>query len=118
MAVNFLQIVIQMSVKPIIDNLRSANIATVIATGNDGFTNSISAPACISTSVSVGSTGDGSNGSIADAVSSFSNSAELHTVYLLRGKLLIHLYSGGLVLVTKQWYFYGNTTGCWCLGRT
>lgn len=41
--------------KPIIDLLRSAGIATVIASGNNGFTNAIGAPACISTAVSVGS---------------------------------------------------------------
>jgi subtilisin len=55
--------------KAAIDNLRSVGIATVIASGNNGFTNSISSPACISTAVSVGST------TKADAVSSFSNSA-------------------------------------------
>jgi subtilisin family serine protease len=53
--------------KAAIDQLRSVGIATVIATGNDGFTTSIGAPACISTAISVGSTTD------ADAISSFSN---------------------------------------------
>jgi hypothetical protein len=42
--------------KPIIDNLRSVGIATTIAAGNDGSVNSITAPACISTAVSVGNT--------------------------------------------------------------
>ena len=63
------------SVKAIIDNLRSANIATVIASGNNGFTNALSSPACISSAISVGSTGDGSNGATLEGVSSFSNSA-------------------------------------------
>src|SRR5205807_3995123 len=61
--------------KPIIDSLRSADIATVIAAGNNGFTNALSSPACISSAVSVGSTEDGSLGTTADEVSSFSNSA-------------------------------------------
>ena len=61
--------------KVAIDNLRSVGIATAIASGNNGFTNSLSFPACISTAISVGSTDDGSNGTVADAVSSFSNSA-------------------------------------------
>lgn len=61
--------------KAAIDNLRSVNIATVISSGNNGYTNAMGAPACISTAVSVGSTGDGSNGATLDAVSSFSNSA-------------------------------------------
>ena len=63
------------ALKPIIDNLRSAGIATVIASGNSGFKDSLGAPSCISSAVSVGSTNDGSGLSAADTVSSFSNSA-------------------------------------------
>jgi subtilisin family serine protease len=60
--------------KAAIDNLRSLNIATVIASGNSGYTDSMSSPGCISTAVSVGSTGDGSSGTTQDAVMSYSNS--------------------------------------------
>lgn len=55
--------------KPMIDALRDAGIATVIASGNNGYTNAISAPGCVSTAVTVGST------TKTDEVSSFSNSA-------------------------------------------
>jgi subtilisin len=55
--------------KAAIDNLRSVNIPTVIASGNEGFTNSMAFPACISSAVSVGST------TKSDTISSFSNSA-------------------------------------------
>jgi len=55
--------------KAAIDNLRSVNIATVIASGNNGYNDRISAPGCISTAVAVGST------TKAGAVSSFSNMA-------------------------------------------
>lgn len=41
--------------KAAIDNLRSVGIATVIASGNDGSTRSMGAPACISSAISVGS---------------------------------------------------------------
>ena len=61
--------------KPIIDLLRTANIATVIASGNEGFTDGIASPSCISSAVSVGSTGDGSGVATLDVVSWFSNSA-------------------------------------------
>jgi len=60
--------------KVAIDALRSAGIVTVIASGNNGETNAISSPACISTSVSVGST------TKQDSVSSFSNSASFLTL--------------------------------------
>jgi subtilisin len=63
------------SMKASIDNLRSAGIATVVASGNDGYTNSLSGPACISSAISVGSTQDGSEGTTTDAASGFSNSA-------------------------------------------
>ena len=41
--------------KPLIDNLRAANVATVVASGNSGSRWSMSTPACVSTAVSVGS---------------------------------------------------------------
>lgn len=41
-----------------IDNLRSVNIATIIASGNNGYCSGIAAPACISTAVAVGATTD------------------------------------------------------------
>jgi subtilisin family serine protease len=54
-------------IKSAIDNLRTAGIATVVASGNDGFCTGISAPACISSAVAVGAvTG-------ADVEASFNN---------------------------------------------
>lgn len=59
------------STKAVIDTLRSVGIATIIASGNDGYTDGISAPGCISTAIGVGATTD------ADTVASFSNSSNL-----------------------------------------
>jgi len=56
--------------KNAIDNLRSAGVATVVASGNEGYTNAIASPACTSTAISVGSTKD----TAPESVSSFSNS--------------------------------------------
>lgn len=55
--------------KPIIDTLRGVGIATVIASGNNGYHNSTGAPGCISTAITVGSTDK------SDVESSFSNAA-------------------------------------------
>jgi subtilisin family serine protease len=44
------------AIKAVIDNLRSAGIATVISSGNESYKNSVSAPACVSSAVSVGAT--------------------------------------------------------------
>ena len=63
--------------RPIIDNLRAAGIATVAASGNDGLTTALNSPACISSAVSVGASGDGSLRAMADAVWEFSNSSPL-----------------------------------------
>ncbi|HEY0459502.1 MAG TPA: S8 family serine peptidase [Pyrinomonadaceae bacterium] len=73
--------------KAIIDNLRSLGIATVVASGNDGYTAAISSPACVSSAVSVGSIDDGSYGTVANTVSSFSNSSPLLTI-LAPGKYI------------------------------
>ena len=54
-----------------IDNLLAAGIATVIASGNDGFDGLVGTPACISSAIAVGST------TKADQVSSFSNHAAI-----------------------------------------
>lgn len=56
---------------PIIEELRGEGIATVIASGNDGFPQAVSAPGCISAAITVGST------TKEDAVSPFSNSSPL-----------------------------------------
>jgi subtilisin family serine protease len=67
--------------KTIIDNLRAAKIATIVASGNDSWTNSMDAPACISTAISVGSTRDGNlSGGNVDTVSAFSNSASFLSI--------------------------------------
>lgn len=44
--------------KAIIDTLKSVGIATVIASGNDGYNNAVGAPGCISTAITVGATND------------------------------------------------------------
>jgi len=80
--------------KAIVDRLRDVRIATVAASGNDGFTAAISSPACISTAVSVGSTTDGSSGSPADEVSYFTNSSQYLTL-LAPGQTITSSVPGG-----------------------
>jgi subtilisin family serine protease len=55
--------------KAAIDNLRSAGIATVISSGNDGYTDATGSPGCISSAITVGST------TKSDTLSPTSNSA-------------------------------------------
>jgi subtilisin family serine protease len=58
------------AMKAAIDLLRGAGIASVVASGNSGYTDALSSPACISTAISVGSMSDSTN-----QVSRFSNTA-------------------------------------------
>lgn len=55
--------------KVVMDALKAENIATIVSSGNSGSGSSISAPACISTAISVGSVTN------SDEVSNFSNAA-------------------------------------------
>jgi subtilisin family serine protease len=61
----------QGALKAIIDLLRTVDIATVIASGNGGYLNAISSPACISSAISVGATDQ------FDQVAYYSNSANI-----------------------------------------
>nr|MCH9671554.1 S8 family serine peptidase [Gammaproteobacteria bacterium] len=57
------------SMKSSIDQLRSVGIATVVAAGNQGYSDGLNFPGCISSAITVGST------TIPDAMSGFSNAA-------------------------------------------
>jgi subtilisin family serine protease len=74
--------------KPAIDNLRSVGIATVVASGNDGETEALAVPACLSSAVSVGSTDKD------DAVSFFSNVASFLTLFAPGGAIVSSIPGG------------------------
>jgi subtilisin len=83
----------QSAYKSIIDTLRAAGIATVIASGNDGYTDSVASPACVSSGISVGSTNDGDVLPV-DFVSNFSNSAAILNL-LAPGESILSSVPGG-----------------------
>lgn len=86
------------TVKDAIDLLRGAGIAAIVASGNGGYANALSAPSCISSAISVGSTTDGSaelqRDAPADEVSYFSNSASFLTL-LAPGHTITSSVPGG-----------------------
>ena len=87
-----------------IANLRSAGIATVISSGNDGYVNAIEFPACISSAVSVGAVSDADWGpctmrvkslpTAADKVACYSNTASFLSV-LAPGSAITSSVPGG-----------------------
>lgn len=62
-----------------ITNLKNAGIATVIVSGNDGRSSSISFPACISNAIAVDATYD--SGASIDKPTSYSNEASILDLY-------------------------------------
>ncbi len=63
------------ALKTAIDTLAAAGIATVVAAGNDGYTNAVGFPGCISSAITVGATTKN------DAVASYSNASNMIDVF-------------------------------------
>jgi subtilisin len=102
------------STKAIIDQLRAANIATVIASGNSGFINALSTPACISTAISVASTTDGTSGP-ADLVSSFSNTNQYLSLFAPGETILSSVPGGGFANLAGTSMAAPHVAGAWAV---
>jgi subtilisin len=80
--------------KAIIDNLRSVGIATTVAAGNNGATNALSSPACISSAVSVGAT------TKSDVVASYSNAASFLSLFAPGDSITSSSVGGGYTVAS------------------
>ena len=97
--------------KPIIDQLKSVGIPTIIASGNNGFSNSISAPACISSAISVGSTTKN------DSVSSFSNSAAILDLLAPGSNIISSILNDGFAAKSGTSMATPHVAGAWALTK-
>ena len=95
--------------KPIIDNLRSVGIATVVAAGNNGYTNALSAPGCISSAISVGATTKG------DVVASFSNTASFLSLFAPGVSIYSSMTGGGFAYASGTSMATPHVTGTWAV---
>ena len=106
--------------KPIIDTLRNAAIATAIASGNNGFSNSTGAPGCISTAITVGSSDK------SDIISSFSNNASWVDLIApgssicssVTGSQTANCSSGGYGYMSGTSMATPHVTGAWALMKS
>jgi subtilisin family serine protease len=95
--------------KAIIDTLRSAGVATVVASGNDGSATALASPACISSAVSVGST------TKSDAVSSFSNVAPFMSLFAPGEDILSSVTGGGFAMLSGTSMAAPHVAGSWAI---
>ena len=103
----------------VIQNLREAGIATVVSSGNDGYIDSMSFPACISSAISVGSTTDGSGpgGTPADEVSLFSNSASFLSLLAPGQWVTSSVPGGGFSTFEGTSAAAPHVAGAWAIAR-
>lgn len=94
------------------DQLATAGIAVIAASGNDGYTGSTGAPGCVSTIINVGST------TKADGISSFSNHANFVDL-LAPGSSIMTSYTldDGFASVNGTSFASPTVAGAWALVR-
>ena len=97
------------STKAVIDNLRSIGIASVVASGNAGVHNAISAPACISSAVSVGSA------TKSLTVSSFSNSAPFLSLLAPGSSVYSSVPGGSFAVFSGTSMAAPHVAGAWAI---
>ena len=97
--------------KAIIDLLRNHNIATIVASGNDGHPDLLTEPACVSSAIAVGAT------TKTDSVSSFSNSASFLAVLAPGQRIRTTRIGGGFALASGTSIATPHVAGAWAALR-
>lgn len=83
--------------EPFMQNLKAENVAPILSSGNDGFTDAMGGPACAPSAISVGST---ENDPEQEDVSAFSNSADFLDLLAPGAGIESANFQGGTI---EQW---------------
>jgi hypothetical protein len=95
--------------KPIIDNLRAIGVPTVIASGNNGSGTQMSAPACVSSAISVASTDKSDN------VSYFSNVSPALSLFAPGESITSSVPGGGYESLSGTSMATPHVAGAWAV---
>src|SRR5438046_1223393 len=95
--------------KPFIDKLRAAVIATVVASGNNGAIDRLSAPACVSTAGRVGATTKD------DQVADFSNVAPFLSLFAPGVSIISSFAGGGFAIASGTSMAAPHVAGTWAV---
>jgi subtilisin len=99
--------------KSVIDQLRSVGIATVVASGNDRYSDALNSPACISSAISVGATGDTITS--ANSISPFSNSAPFLSLLAPGVPIISSTPNGGFTTLAGTSMAAPHVAGAWAI---
>lgn len=101
-----------------IDNLRGVGIATVVAAGNGSQTDGLSAPACVSTAISVGASTDSDTAGGADKVAPYSNVSPYMSLFAPGSTITSSVPGGGFQTWSGTSMAAPHVAGAWALMKS